>query len=144
MAGACIVINARVLAIAQGWIGTPYQHQASCQGAGSDCLGLLRGIWREIYGTEPELVPVYTQDWSETGRVEVLLAACQRHLVAVSIALPGDVLVLRMRSGAVAKHLAIAAEAGTIIHAYSGHGVVQSTLTESWARKVAGIFRLPE
>lgn len=143
MAGACIV-NERVLAIARAWLGTPYQHQASCKGAGTDCLGLLRGIWREIYGTEPELVPAYTPDWSETGRAEVLLAACGRHLRAVDVALPGDVLVLRMRAGAVAKHLAIVSAAQTIIHAYSGHGVVQSTLAESWAARVAGIFRFPE
>ncbi|MGG2476222.1 peptidase P60, partial [Rhizobium sp. BR5] len=29
-----------MLALAQGWIGTPYRHQASLQGVGCDCLGL--------------------------------------------------------------------------------------------------------
>ena len=36
-----------VVAIARAWIGTPYEHQASCLGAGTDCLGLLLGIWRD-------------------------------------------------------------------------------------------------
>ena len=41
---------------ARAWIGTPYRHQASCRGAGTDCLGLLRGLWREMLGPEPEAV----------------------------------------------------------------------------------------
>ncbi len=47
----------RIVASARGWIGTPYVHQASTKGAGCDCLGLLRGVWREINGAEPESVP---------------------------------------------------------------------------------------
>ena len=50
----------RILSIAHQWIDTPYQHQASVKGAGCDCLGLIRGIWREIYGAEPIAVPTYT------------------------------------------------------------------------------------
>lgn len=144
MAGACIVVNQQVLEIARSWIGTPYQHQASCRGAGTDCLGLLRGIWRELYGTEPEIVPPYTMDWSEIGDSETLLDACARHLLPVAEALAGDVLVLRMRDGAVAKHLAIRSGHKTIIHAYSGHGVVHSTFDRTWSLKVAGIFRFPD
>ncbi|MDG1118150.1 MAG: peptidase, partial [Flavimaricola sp.] len=33
-------MTADVVATARGWIGTPYLHQASCRGAGCDCLGL--------------------------------------------------------------------------------------------------------
>ena len=47
----------RVVAAAQTWIGTPYRHQAARKGVGCDCLGLVRGVWREIYGREPELPP---------------------------------------------------------------------------------------
>ena len=54
-----------VVTAARGWIGTPYVHQASVRGAGCDCLGLLRGVWRELIGPEPEVVPPYTMDWSE-------------------------------------------------------------------------------
>lgn len=59
------------------WVGTPYRHQASCKGAGTDCLGLLRGIWREINGEEPRAVPAYTADWAEPSGQEVLLEAAQ-------------------------------------------------------------------
>lgn len=51
-----------VVTAARGWIGTPYRHQASVRGAGADCLGLIRGVWRELYGAEPAEVPAYTAD----------------------------------------------------------------------------------
>ena len=116
----------RVVAAARGWIGTPYRHQASAKGAGADCLGLLRGVWREVLGDEPERVPAYTQDWSEPSGREELFAAGMRWLVpkAVSDAASGDVLLFRMRAGSVAKHLGIAgaqAACPTFIHAYTGH-----------------------
>ena len=70
-----------VLAIARAWLGTPYLHQASCKGAGADCLGLLRGVWREVVGAEPETVPAYSPDWSEAARREDLAEAAGRWLV---------------------------------------------------------------
>jgi NlpC/P60 family putative phage cell wall peptidase len=139
-----------IVARARDWIGTPYRHQASCRGAGTDCLGLLRGVWREVLGAEPEAVPGYTPDWAEPGRSEELLAAAGRHLVAVARgeARVGDVVVLRMREGGVAKHVGFLARSPlghlTLIHAYSGHGVVESALTPAWARRIAGVFRFPE
>ena len=137
-----------VLRCAQDWLGTPYQHQASCKGAGTDCLGLLRGIWREIYGAEPGLVPAYTPDWSEPTGEEVLLKAATDLLrsVAPGAGIAGDVLVFRMRPGAVAKHLGLLAKTGpepAFIHAYSGHGVVLSPLSTPWQHKIAAIFRFP-
>ena len=57
-------IRNRIIAEARGWIGTPYMHQASLKGIGCDCLGLLRGVWRAIHGTEPEPPPAYAPDWA--------------------------------------------------------------------------------
>jgi NlpC/P60 family putative phage cell wall peptidase len=142
--------GAEVVARARAWIGTPYRHQASCRGAGTDCLGLLRGLWREMLGREPEAVPAYTADWAEPSGAEDLLAAAGRHLVPVAAehAGPGDVVLLRMREGGVAKHVGVLARSPfghpTLIHAYSGHGVVESPLTPTWSRRNAATFRFPE
>ena len=139
-----------IVAAARRWIGTPYRHQSSCRGAGADCLGLLRGVWRELVGPEPEVVPSYTPDWSEPSHSEDMLAAAGRHLamLATTDAQAGDVLVFRMREGSVAKHLGILgrAPAGfqTLIHAYSGYGVVESPLGPAWIRRIAGAFRFPD
>lgn len=141
--------GAEIVTRARAWIGTPYQHQASCRGAGTDCLGLLRGLWREMLGPEPEVVPAYTPDWSEPGRTEDLLAAATRHLHRIdeTAARPGDVILMRMRTGSVAKHVGILASSPegfrTLIHAYSGHGVVELPLTPVWARSISAVFRFP-
>ena len=99
----------RVVAAARGWIGTPYVHQAACKGAGCDCLGLVRGIWSELVGTEPEQVPAYSMDWSERQGEEQLWQAAIRHLVEKPLdqAAVGDVILFRMRACAVAKHLGV-------------------------------------
>lgn len=141
--------RARIVAAARGWIGTPYVHQSAVRGAGSDCLGLIRGIWREVYGQEPEEVPAYSMDWSEPQGEEQLWAAALRHLRAkpVILAREGDVLLFRMRHGAVAKHLGLVSEAGTgasFIHAYTRHGVVESPLSAPWRRRVVACFEFPK
>lgn len=139
--------GADIATAARSWIGTPYRHQASCKGAGCDCLGLLRGVWREVKGAEPEAVPPYTPDWSEPSREERLWQAAAKHLQPVSGPLaPGQVLLFRMRAGSVAKHLGIVGVAGaspSFIHAYSGHGVVESPLSQPWRRRIAARFVFP-
>lgn len=136
----------RAVSEARGWIGTPYRHQGSVKGAGADCLGLLRGVWRALYGREPALIPPYSRDWSETGGTERLWQALARHMreKPVARAAPGDVILMRMKSGAVAKHLGIQAGAAGFIHAYWGHGVVESPLTAPWARRVVARFEFPD
>ncbi len=133
------------VAEARRWIGTPYVHQASTIGAGCDCLGLLRGVWRGLYGAEPETPPAYTMDWSEPQGDERLWRAAKRHLLPRPMGQPeaGDVLLFRMRDGAVAKHLGIASEQG-FIHSYSGHGVIESALTKPWQRRIAARFAFPK
>lgn len=138
----------QIVAAARGWIGTPYRHQAACKGAGCDCLGLIRGLWREVLGPEPEAAPPYTMDWSEPQGEERLWAAALRHLhqKQVMAAAPGDVILFRMREGAVAKHLGIQSGIGAhprFIHAYSGRGVVENALSAPWQRRIAARFSFP-
>ncbi len=141
--------GAEVVAEARSWIGTPYLHQAAAKGAGTDCLGLLRGLWRTLMGDEPEPVPPYTDDWAEPSGDEVLLRAAERWLSRKdrSVVMIGDVLLFRMRQGSVAKHLGIQSEVGAnaaFIHAYTGHGVVESPLSQPWQRRIAARFSFPD
>jgi NlpC/P60 family putative phage cell wall peptidase len=158
-----------VVAAARGWIGTPYQHQASLKGVGCDCLGLLRGVWRELCGPEPEPIAPYTPDWSEATGAESLQRVLARHLTPVAAAqlAPGDVALLRMaspfgrasaRPGAPAKHCGIigcatasllerevAAGQGsalTLIHARQNRRVCEEAFTAFWRARLAYVFRL--
>src|SRR5688572_13839248 len=108
-----------IVRVARGWLGTPYHHQASVRGVGADCLGLVRGVWREVYGNDVETPPPYSRDWAEAGGIETMLAAAARHLTAIAVAdaKAGDVLIFRLRAGTVAKHAAIFSSESTMIHA---------------------------
>ncbi len=139
----------RILTEARRWIGTPYVHQMSARQSGCDCLGLVRGIWRELVGAEPEALPAYSADWGEPQGEEVLWEAAGRHLRErpIGLAEPGDLLLFRMRSDSVAKHLGICGqrpEGPSFIHAYSGHGVIESLLTAPWRRRLVACFALAE
>jgi NlpC/P60 family putative phage cell wall peptidase len=142
-------MNSQIVVEARSWIGTPYVHQASCKGAGADCLGLIRGIWRVVVGPEPEVVPSYTPDWGEISGQETLLEAGHRCFEGVSgkDALPGDILLFRMRRASVAKHLGIRSQMNGqphFIHAYSAAGVIESALSDAWERRIAAVFRFPD
>ncbi|WP_299614237.1 NlpC/P60 family protein [uncultured Tateyamaria sp.] len=134
---------------ARTWIGTPYVHQMAARGAGTDCLGLVRGVWRALFGSEPELPPAYSMDWSEPQGEEQLWGAASRHLLPkqLNTVAVGDVILFRMREGSIAKHLGIQAGIGaapSFVHAYSGHGVVESPMSEPWARRVVARFQFPD
>lgn len=136
-----------VLRLAEGWIGTPYRHQASLKGVGCDCLGLIRGIWRELYGQEPERPPPYAPDWAERGGGDRLMEAALRHFgssLPLVEARPGDVLLFRWRPQLAAKHAGILCGKRRFIHAYEQAAVVTSPLVPSWRRRISGVFRFPE
>jgi NlpC/P60 family putative phage cell wall peptidase len=146
-----------IVALARAWIGTPYVHQAATLGAGADCVGLVRGIWRALYGCEPEPPVAYGRDWAEATREETLLATARRHLVEIAPASvrAGDILVFRFRPRAPAKHVAIVVEpspaspgAGqaavhSIVHALEGAAVVEVPLDRAWRRRIAAAFAFP-
>ena len=134
-----------VVRLARAWIGTPYHHQASALGAGTDCLGLVRGVWRQLYGREAEAPAPYSRDWAETSGRETMLEAARRHLVEIDrgVARPGDVLVFRLRPATVAKHVAILATETTMIHAIEGAPVAEVPLVPWWRRRIVAAFAFP-
>jgi NlpC/P60 family putative phage cell wall peptidase len=135
---------------ARRWLGTPYRHQTSLRDEGADCLGLVRGVWRALYGAEPEAPPPYGADWAERGGAETLLEAARRWLVEVPLegAQPGDVILFRMSPDVAVKHCGILSDAGPpegrLIHAYWGRSVVESWMGPWWMRRRAAAFRFPD
>lgn len=134
-----IVIEAR------SWIGTRYRHQASVKGVGCDCLGLIRGVWRNLIGEEPEPMRAYAPDWAEATGEETLADAGFRHLVPIAVAnvAAGDVLMFRWRAGFVAKHAAIVSDDVRMIHAHDGASVCEVALAPWWRRRIAYAFAFP-
>ena len=137
--------GAEVVRIARSWLGTPYRHQASLKGIGCDCLGLVRGVFAEAYGYPAESPPPYSRDWAEASGRETMLEAASRHLICVDIEdiETGDVLIFRMRQGAIAKHAAIMSAPAKMIHAIEGAPVSEVYISPWWQRRIAAAFRFP-
>ena len=131
-----------VIAVARAWLGTPYHDQASLRGVGCDCLGLARGVWREVVGAENFPIPPYSRDWGETGSHEVLANGARRMMVEVLLAdaVPGALILFRMAPRAIAKHVGILTRADSFIHSYERLGVIEEVLTPIWRRRIVFAF----
>lgn len=133
-----------IVAAARAWVGTPYHHQASVRGVGCDCLGLVRGVWRDVVGAEPEVMPAYTPDWAEARGREALLEGASRHFARRDDVVAGALLVFRWKQGTPAKHVGIATGDGRFVHAYDSAGkAVESALSKPWLTRLAGVFDFP-
>jgi NlpC/P60 family putative phage cell wall peptidase len=137
--------RSHIVAIARSWKGTPYHHQQSQKRIGTDCLGLIRGIWRDLYRMEPETPPPYSRDWAEASGRETLLDAAHRNLCAIDpkTASDGDIVVFRYRRGCPAKHVGVLAEPGHMIHAIEGIKVSEVSLSPWWTRRRVAAFSFP-
>lgn len=142
----------KVIAAARSWLGTPYHDQASLKGVGCDCLGLARGVWREVVGHEPFPIPPYSRDWGESGPREVLAEGARKMMLEVPVAgaPPGALVLFRMMPRAIAKHVGILTgrtsrtAPARFIHAYERLGVIEQPLTHAWQRRIAFAFLFPE
>ena len=132
-----------IVEAARSWIGTPYVHQASLRGVGCDCLGLLRGVWRELVGDEPEKPVSYSPDWSEANGEETLAEAGFRHFdpILMKEAGAGDIVLFRWRPTLPAKHVGILTTPASMIHAHEGAAVCEVPLAAWWQRRIAFAFR---
>jgi NlpC/P60 family putative phage cell wall peptidase len=134
----------QALTEARKWIGTPYHHQASRIGAGCDCLGLVRGVWRALYGREPQIIPPYAPA-AETSDNR-LREALGRWLIEISKedARPGDVLLFRWKTGAPSRHCGVQSDGCQFIHAYWQRAVCETSLTPWWQRRISAAYSFPE
>jgi len=102
----------RIVEIARTWIGTPWKHNQSAKGLGTDCVGLLLGIGKEL-GMFPERIPNYAR----IPQGDSLLRELEKYLLFCSEYEDGDVLVFR-RMGVIT-HVGIVSDKKNkqIIHA---------------------------
>lgn len=134
-----------VIVKAREWLGTPYHHQASVKGVGCDCIGLVRGVYHELYGIMPPVF-TYSPDWGDSNGNEDLMDAGFKYLepVAPGDTRPGDVIGVRWRQDRVVKHVMILTGPSRAIHAYNRAPVCEINLSDWWRRRIAVVFRFPE
>lgn len=133
-------MQARVIAETLSWIGTPYRHQAAQKGLGTDCLGLVRGVYQALYGAMPA-VPPYPP---VVTAGEPLLNAAADYLVPTSLPEAGDVVIFRLRRGGQAVHCGILIAPNRFVHALAGRAVTATGYAPYWCTRTAAAFRFPE
>lgn len=139
-------VNERIVQLAGEWIGTPYRHQGYQKHIGCDCLGLIRGIWHELYGIKPDDPQPYAMDWAEASKEERMLNAARAYCgpeIALENMEAGCLILFRWRQSASIKHAGILSAPYQFIHAFERIGVTQSALVPSWRRRIAAVFKFP-
>jgi len=136
----------KIIEIARSWKGTPYLAQASLKGVGCDCIGLVRGVFRELYGYEPEERLDYSQDWGDSNGDESLVRVANKYLKPIPLADkgPGDVVAIRWKEDRVAKHVMILTDEGRAIHSYTRAPVTEIYLSRWWEDHTIYAFKFPE
>ena len=140
------VVADAVVVEALTWLGTPYRHQGRRKGVGCDCLGLVLGVWRTVYGVTPEQPGPYAPDWAEAGGGERLLTGARRNFTEKDLRemSAGDLLIFRWRPHLPAKHAGILVGPDRFVHAYEGTAVSLSALVPQWRKRIAGVFAFPD
>ena len=140
-------MNENIVRITNTWVGTPYHHQEDLKGKGCDCLGLVRGVWREYYGSSnEEEVPNYSPSWGDHRVDDPLLLVAKKYFTEKPFTAqsPGDLLIFRMKPNCAAKHCAIVSGEEHMIHAYSEHSVQEDFISAWWRSKIVGCFEFRE
>lgn len=106
--------------LARGWIDTPWHHQASRKGVGSDCVGLVLGVMREAGLTTPSLPP-----WRRYPQGDEMLRVLDSLAARVTHQQPGDLLVFRVVIDP--QHVGIMSAPGWMVHAHWGRRVAETT-----------------
>ena len=135
--------RSEIVWLARGWLGTPYRHQAATRGAGCDCLGLVRGVWRELFGDEPMAVPNYRADWRDVRHADSLQRAAETLLVRAGSVQAGQVVLFRLGRTSAPRHCGILVAEDRFVHAQEGLGVIEANLTDGWRKRVAGLYDFP-
>lgn len=134
-----------IIGAARAWLGTPYRHRSATLGAGCDCLGLLRGVWCRLYGSEPLDLPHYAPGWRDPAADAALEQAASELLQAVSgPPQPGHILLFRLRARLPARHCGILVAPDRFIHAQERLGVVEASLGAGWRQRLAACFAFPD
>lgn len=138
----------RVIDIARTWIGTPYRHQAHKKGVGCDCIGLVVGIWSDLFeGNIPPTfkLPAYTPHWADETGEDLMTDISRQYLQPSQHLYPqvGDVCLWRMMRNGPVKHASILTSSTTMIHAYCGHDVMETSLTTNAGSKLMHRFSFP-
>ena len=135
-----------VVKTARGWLGTPYLHQSSVKQVGCDCLGLVVGVYQELFDNPKIKLPPYTANWRDRAYEAELMAIAEDHLSEdTQICMePGRIALFQMARGYPLKHCGIITSRDQFIHAQERIGVAEVPLSDWWHKRVRKTFYFQE
>lgn len=133
---------------ARTWINTPYGHQKAMKGRAADCIGVVRGVGRDLEIMDFDEHDPEHRKWLAypmTPRPSFLVAALNTFFVRVREGIQrGDIVLFAIPRMDMPSHLGIISDVtkGTVIHALRQTGYTRETrfganLTPS------GVWRYP-
>lgn len=134
--------RARVVAVAESWLGTKFHHAARVKGAGVDCIQLIAAVYEEAaLLPHVEVRADYPPDWFMHRTEEKILERVGRYFEPVLMCAPGDLVLFRL--GRAVSHAGIIAPAWPrMIHAMAAQNVQAQDVIRSprFARAIAGFW----
>lgn len=136
----------KIVAAAESWTGTRWQHQGRLKGVGVDCANFIAEVAKESGVKDVEIPRNYKPHEDGTAMLSLL----KDHLVMVPTEemRAGDILALcdeAARELDVPRHLAFVKEVTPkttfIIHA-SQHGVRSHRIDSAWRRRIHSVWRV--
>jgi cell wall-associated NlpC family hydrolase len=123
-----MVTREQVISEARSWIGTQYNHMKCCKGVGCDCATFLGGVYAAVGAIELPKIEVYPEDWhchqSEPRYLKQLFDYCIKVEDHGAVALPGDIIMVKVGWAKTHNHGAIVIQWPVIIHCVKVSGVV--------------------
>lgn len=129
---------------AASWEGTPWAHMQAAKGSGADCIGIIRGLYGFVYGTEIPLCDYYyTPSWFHPPtKHSLLLSALSSRLneIALSEAQAGDVIAFDRYRVGVPTHCGVLLQENNFVHVDSRKGAIVAPYRTPWTDKTYACF----
>jgi len=141
-----------IVKAALSWLGLRWQHQASVENVACDCVGLIRGVHKQVTGGVLDVPTDYQRHWPLYHEEERLYGECLKVMdeIKVDDAKEGDVLLFFFGKGP-AFHMAIKISNTEFIHSWETAGIVALTRfdspykgTKQWREQIRFAFRFRE
>lgn len=133
-----------VLTEALSWLGTPWQHQQQCKGAGVDCAQFLIAVFVAAGIVEQITTDYYPPDWHLHRDEQKFMAYLLQHADPLegNDPQPGDIAMWKY--GRHAAHGSIVLKWPVIIHSWRDEGMVTITDTphSPIADRLTGFYRV--
>lgn len=134
-----------IIAEAVAWIGTRWQHQASCKGVGTDCVGFIAGVAANCDSPEARvfLNSLELRRYGRTPAPEFMYKCCDEFMERIPSNEVQIADIMLFRQGNHPMHFGFLAPNNTMIHAWAvARKVVKHQLDAQWKSRIIRTYRL--